>query len=153
MLFSYSFDYNVRFTAAEHEAVDQTFHQKKVVWHTENKEGEEPSWHTYDTFISTLDVALSFGKQLRDLKRQTFPGMPESWLDDKVLDMLKQAMALNFNKKVEVHVPGDALLKITKVQVVEDSCTDNIQALLNEGWRILAVCPQSQRRPDYVLGM
>lgn len=153
MLFTYAFNYDERFTPAEAARADEVFHPTKIAWHEEKKEGQETALYTYSSLTSTLDVALSFGKQLRDLKRQTFPGMPESWLDDKVLDMLKQAMALNFNKKVEVHVPGDALLKITKVQVVEDSCTDNIQALLNEGWRILAVCPQSQRRPDYVLGM
>lgn len=54
---------------------------------------------------------------------------------------------------VQIHVPDLGLLMIREVQVVTDACTDRLQELLNEGWRILAVCPAvSQRRPDYVLG-
>ncbi len=54
---------------------------------------------------------------------------------------------------VHVHVPNVGLLFITEVDVLEDCCTDNLQSYLKEGWRILCVCPpNSQRRPDYVIG-
>jgi hypothetical protein len=37
--------------------------------------------------------------------------------------------------------------------LLDDACTDNLQAHLNEGWRIIAVCPpDAKRRPDYILG-
>jgi hypothetical protein len=36
---------------------------------------------------------------------------------------------------------------------LDDACTDDVQRHLDEGWKILAVCPpNSQRRPDYILG-
>lgn len=57
------------------------------------------------------------------------------------------------NNRVDVHVPGNALLAIDEVFVAEDLCTDALGTYLEEGWRIVAVCPQpDQRRPDYVLG-
>lgn len=57
------------------------------------------------------------------------------------------------NGKVDVHVPGFALMAISEVKVFEDFCTEALQDKLAEGWRIVAVCPQpDRRRPDYVLG-
>jgi hypothetical protein len=55
--------------------------------------------------------------------------------------------------EVYVQVPHIGLLMINEVQVEEDCCTDNLQRLLDKGWRILCVCPpNAQRRPDYILG-
>ncbi|HEX6956291.1 MAG TPA: hypothetical protein VF156_15560 [Agromyces sp.] len=57
------------------------------------------------------------------------------------------------NTKVDVHVPGNALLAIDEVCCEYDMCTDELAGHLERGWRIVAVCPQpDQRRPDYVLG-
>jgi hypothetical protein len=54
---------------------------------------------------------------------------------------------------VYVQVPHIGLLAINEVQVLESACTDQLQARLNDGWRILAVCPpNAARRPDYILG-
>lgn len=54
---------------------------------------------------------------------------------------------------IHVHVPNIGLLSIDEVQVLEDACTNVLQGELDDGWRILAVCPPNcQRRPDYVLG-
>lgn len=57
-----------------------------------------------------------------------------------------------FNDHVQVVIPSNATLRINRVKVVEDCCTDHLQDQLNAGWRIIAACPQSQRRPDYILG-
>jgi len=58
-----------------------------------------------------------------------------------------------FNKKVAVHIPGNAMIAFDSVSYECDCCTDRINELLNEGWRIIAVCPQpDQRRPDYIFG-
>lgn len=57
------------------------------------------------------------------------------------------------NTRVDVHVPGAPLLYIDEVKVENDLCTEALQRELEDGWRIVAVCPQpDQRRPDYVLG-
>jgi hypothetical protein len=52
----------------------------------------------------------------------------------------------------QVHLPGNEMLLIREVQVQEDCCTDMLQQQLTQGWRIIAVCPQPSRRPDYILG-
>lgn len=57
-----------------------------------------------------------------------------------------------FNQHCDVHIPGNMLATYNETLLLEDSCTDELQRALNSGWRIVAVCPQSQRRPDYILG-
>lgn len=51
------------------------------------------------------------------------------------------------------HLPNIGLLLINEVKVLEDSCTEFLQEKLDEGYRIIAVCPPNgARRPDYILG-
>lgn len=57
-----------------------------------------------------------------------------------------------YNEHCDVHVPGNVLISYNETLLLEDSCTDILQGYLNSGWRIVAVCPQAQRRPDYILG-
>lgn len=57
------------------------------------------------------------------------------------------------NTRCNVAVAGLGLLTVDEVTHECDCCTDRLQSLLAEGWRILAVCVQpDQRRPDYILG-
>lgn len=54
---------------------------------------------------------------------------------------------------VTIAIPGFGLLSVSKVTHLDDACTDELQGMLDQGWKILAVCPpNSQRRPDYILG-
>lgn len=58
-----------------------------------------------------------------------------------------------YNNKCDVHMPGNMLASYNEVMLLENSCSDVLQANLQQGWRIIAVCPQpDQRRPDYILG-
>jgi hypothetical protein len=57
-----------------------------------------------------------------------------------------------FNEKCGQEQPGPALMDIAETLLLEDSCTDALQEHFAAGWRLLAVCPQPQRRPDYILG-
>ena len=58
-----------------------------------------------------------------------------------------------FNQKVNVHVGGGLIVTYNDIMLMEDSCTDDLQSKLNDGWRVISVCVQAdQRRPDYVLG-
>lgn len=69
------------------------------------------------------------------------------------LDVDTAGRSLPFNAKCHVSVPGLGLLLLNEVQVEKDCCTDRLNDLLRDGWRIVAVCPQpDQRRPDYVIG-
>lgn len=54
---------------------------------------------------------------------------------------------------IHVAIPNVGLLMVDEVRLLEDACTDRLQELLDDRWRILAVCPPAaQRRPDYILG-
>lgn len=62
-------------------------------------------------------------------------------------------MELTSGQVVQIAVPDLGLLMINEVDWLEDACTQDLQRKLNDGWRILAVCPpNAQRRPDYILG-
>jgi acylphosphatase len=58
----------------------------------------------------------------------------------------------SYNTKTNCPPTDRHLLSITETKLLENACTDLLQENLTEGWRILTVCPQPQRRPDYVLG-
>ena len=54
---------------------------------------------------------------------------------------------------VQLALPDIGLLVIDEVTWLDDACTEELQRQLDDGWRILAVCPpNAQRRPDYILG-
>lgn len=57
------------------------------------------------------------------------------------------------NVTVHVQIPHVGLLMMDEVEVRTDYCTEQLQRDLNDGWRILCVCPpNAARRPDYILG-
>lgn len=59
----------------------------------------------------------------------------------------------NFNERVEVYTPGAGLMLFNRVMLLQDACSDALQSEMDNGWRIIAACPQpDQRRPDYILG-
>lgn len=70
-------------------------------------------------------------------------------LEDALQKFNKQ---IQFNEEVNVHVAGFALMSVNQVGFGEDMCTEEVQGILNKGWRILAVCVMPQRRPDYIFG-
>lgn len=57
-----------------------------------------------------------------------------------------------YNEHCEVHTPGNMLATYNETMLLEDCCTDQLQTSMDDGWRIVAVCPQAQRRPDYIMG-
>ena len=74
-------------------------------------------------------------------------------LNEKCIEQLTRAGTLCFNEKVGVNQPGLGLNQYNSLMLAEDICTDSLQQYLDEGWRIIAACPQpDSRRPDYVLG-
>lgn len=102
-------------------------------------------YYTFEALVN--DVA-----ELPDwaFEKATFkPLRPLKLMIDGRIDMgqVKDALAV-----AQVHLPGNELLRIHEVQVQEDCCTEKLQEQLKLGWRIIAVCPQASRRPDYVLG-
>lgn len=55
---------------------------------------------------------------------------------------------------VHIHLPNQvSYVGVSEVKILNDCCTESLQRRLDEGWKILAICPQPhQRRPDYVVG-
>jgi len=54
---------------------------------------------------------------------------------------------------VQIAIPDLGLLVVNEVTHLDDCCTDDLQRHLDDGWRLLAVCPpNAARRPDYILG-
>ncbi|MGU3661066.1 hypothetical protein [Methylobacterium fujisawaense] len=54
---------------------------------------------------------------------------------------------------IQIAIPNLLLFAVDEVKLLEDACTDLLQSHLDEGWRILAICPPpAQRRPDYIIG-
>ncbi|MCJ2022133.1 hypothetical protein MKK84_32825 [Methylobacterium sp. E-065] len=54
---------------------------------------------------------------------------------------------------IQIAIPNLLLFAVDEVKLLDDACTDLLQSHLDEGWRILAVCPPpAQRRPDYIIG-
>jgi hypothetical protein len=69
------------------------------------------------------------------------------------LEVATEERPPSFNDAVNVAVPSNNLMGIRQIQVYIDFCTEELQIKLNEGWAILAICPQpDQRRPDYIMG-
>jgi hypothetical protein len=72
---------------------------------------------------------------------------------NKATEAMSKLPTNSLNEKVNVHVPGAALMFINRTMLLEDGCSDALQNYLNDGWRIVAACPQpDSRRPDYILG-
>ncbi len=79
---------------------------------------------------------------------------------EKKVEILEREFKLNrtnfehaLKGVIQIHTPNLGLLNIRSVDVSQDSCTDEIQDKLKEGWRILAICPpNANRRPDYIMG-
>ena len=68
-------------------------------------------------------------------------------------DNAPSPMDLRDGRAVQITIPDMALMYIKEVTWLEDACTEDLQAHLDDGWRLLAVCPpNAQRRPDYILG-
>lgn len=112
------------------------------------------SWTIYDG--SVLQIIEIIGSHNRiELQGMSDPN-PLVELTERVEDLLSEVRRRgNFNSKVGVgiNVPDGGLMEIRSTKAVRDCCSDALTEYLNEGWIIIAACPQpDQRRPDYVLG-
>ncbi|AWN08507.1 hypothetical protein HOV04_gp05 [Xanthomonas phage XcP1] len=56
------------------------------------------------------------------------------------------------NGHTGTHISNNVMTSFNHVMLMENACTDELQSNLNDGWRLIAVCPQAARRPDYILG-
>lgn len=88
--------------------------------------------------MSEIGLELSI-KRVRGLHYSAPPGVPAAKAGDTVI--------------YNVSVPNVGLLAVQAVEWMEDCCTEELQRVLDAGWRILAVCPPNDaRRPTYIVG-
>lgn len=118
---------------------------------------DPPDYWTSDVLM-TDEVGLRKIAELKlGIEPQPYDGGMLVKLQDRIraleLDQHNTAQLLTNGAIVNIHVPDLALMMINEVDYLEDACTNLVQEKLDEGWRILAVCPpNAQRRPDYIFG-
>lgn len=121
---------------------------------------EKPTYDPSGTFILTdenIEIITNAKLQFvlsREGKAQAVGTMLVK-LQGRIDDIERAVTKKNFQEGnvVQIAIPDIGLMYIDEVKVLTDCCTDDLQEWLNEGWRILAVCPpNAQRRPDYVIG-
>jgi hypothetical protein len=114
-------------------------------------------------YIVDLDLFLSKHPELKIKLRGTPPNATQDYssliqqivgIQDKFENALKMFdQQIEFNQKCDVHVANLGLLNINQLGYAVDYCTEQLQEILNKGWRIIACCVQPDgRRPDYILG-
>jgi hypothetical protein len=83
-----------------------------------------------------------------------------AWLKSNEVDFIikdfkntYKSQNMSDGNQYHYHLPNIGLLLINEVTWLEDACTEVLQGKLDEGFRIIAVCPPNgARRPDYILG-
>lgn len=105
------------------------------------KPSDWSSWtHGREVLVDLTIVGAPLSEAGLEYKVKRFIGCRKVATPDKTVNL-------------QVAIPNLLLFSVDEVELLEDACTDNLQSHLNEGWRILAVCPPAnQRRPDYILG-
>ena len=113
-------------------------------------------WTAKESFIEyeelkTLPYWIFDYFEIKPIKSIAIKKLPVD-LNRIIVEPKKVEEAIEQN--IQFHFPGaHELLSISRVDWLEDECTENLQRKLNEGWRIIAVCLQAgNRRPDYVIG-
>jgi len=111
-----------------------------------------------DQFLNLIDIGIQPTIKSRH-RPKTVDATLESVgaavlkLESRLAEMAEKMPELSYNSKCDVHVPGLGLMILNETMLLEDSCTDQLQTALDNGWRIIAACPQpDSRRPDYILG-
>lgn len=153
------------------EIIEEKTENKTTYYSKDDKSKQVESYIIYERainfieiektrFILDLDDLYSKAKTIQLKILQVVPVQHNSVADlSHTINKLQEKIDIlsntnfDFNAKCNVHVPGLGLLSITNVDYEEDMCTEELQRRLDDGWRILACCPQpNQRRPDYVFG-
>lgn len=156
----FKFDYNCYLTSAEVDQLHKIITPSNIKLDTEREHPVIPGAFRVDNWTETFVGELHEMYLIKSDLSISVVGIAASATFNSLMtkmDVLERAVTgaskQLFNQKCEVHVPGLGLLNVNETKVVEDYCTHALQNELDDGWRILAICPQpDQRRPDYVLG-
>lgn len=124
------------------------------VMETDDELARSPEYIVTSEQFASLSMAIDGVKIKREIKlHDSLPSILHRV--EAVTEKLEQMKGggSQFNERCDVHMPGNALMSFNVTMLMQDSCTDELQAQMDKGWRIIAACPQpDQRRPDYILG-
>lgn len=107
----------------------------------------EGYWYLPDTILDeiALEWLVELGFKMTIKRWKCTYQLPERIKDPKKV--------VDGQQITHIHIPNIGLLMIDDVTWLEDACTQELQTMLDSGWRILAICPPNGvRRPDYILG-
>lgn len=127
----------------------------KYAVHSDGETSRYLEWGTPSVLMTADQLAVWCVRMDRALNVVSAKRIPSAaaGLSDVANYQGERKTGPEFNGKVQVAVGGNALMQVDEVQLEQDCCTDTLNNMLADGWRILAVCVQpDQRRPDYVLG-
>ena len=153
--FENTWDWKDKFTSEEWAEIREGFPTLPIELPTDH-------WYGRGTHLLTsenVDVAAKFALNFRVAESVAKGGVGQMIvkLQDRIrsLELGQEDMGTLIAKgaAVQIHVPDLVLMGYDKVMHLDDACTDELQEQLDDGWRILAVCPpNAARRPDYILG-
>lgn len=121
----------------------------------EHREQEKPSYRYESHLTADIDTVMAViaGKNFKVTVQAFSPHQALCKIKDKYDHEIEQIENYAKGQIIQVHIPNMALLTYNEITYLDDCCTDEIQRMLNDRWRIIAVCPpNAQRRPDYILG-
>lgn len=119
---------------------------KKMTWKDEEKKEID---FEYDSMIFYVQEFQSIDSDLWN--HITFSPLP-------MLEMMGGGRINSENvfeaaKRNQIMLPNNVLMDMKELAIEIDQCTNSINEMLKDGWKIIAVLPQhNQRRPDYILG-
>lgn len=106
----------------------------------------QPEWYWYG---DTIPIVIPDDQIILDKYRIRYT--VEKIKNSYAIEHKDPVSGLTYN--LNFALPNIGLLSIREVTWRDDCCTEELQNLLNDGWRIIAVCPPNgARRPDYILG-
>lgn len=150
MIVNFSFGYGFKPTAEIAEKLNKVLLDQKIEI---GENGEiKNGWRNYTADIADIIDIVDVG-EIKIVKADSLP------LEARLINMIER-MSGNpytkenqFNERVNVHISDVGLMRINEVKVLSNECTEDLQTWLDDGWHIIAVCPQpDQRRPDYIMG-
>lgn len=152
-------DYNFNFDKMSEEQkelflVNWPFAKKHVTVNKETGEKTLPYAYNIQSQLLTLEAAYALqAAGIAGVRMEGINGTMLTKMQDRGERTQLTGIDMMEGKVVQITLPDIGLLLIDEVDWMEDACTQQLQRRLDEGWRILAVCPpNAQRRPDYILG-
>jgi hypothetical protein len=121
----------------------------------EHRDKEKPNYWYDSSITADIDTVMAViaGKNFKVMVEAFSPHQALCKIKDKYDREIEEIENYAKGQIIQIHIPDMALLTYNEITNLDDCCTDEIQRMLNDRWRIIAVCPpNAQRRPDYILG-